>query len=157
VVQGILTGIGFLGAGVIVKEGLSVRGLTTAASIWTTAVVGILIGMHYYLEALAAVLLILGTLSAFRWIEDRMSKDLFAQVVLKITRSRKMQEPELGALMAEAGLRVVQISYGFEKKGTEFDYELIVVGSEERNLGNLAQILADHPAVVEYRISPSHD
>lgn len=42
--QGILTGIGFLGAGVVLKEGLSVRGLTTAASIRVTAAVGILIG-----------------------------------------------------------------------------------------------------------------
>ncbi len=40
--QGIMTGIGFLGAGVIFKEGLSVRGLTTAASIWITAAIGIL-------------------------------------------------------------------------------------------------------------------
>jgi MgtC family len=43
--QGIMTGIGFLGAGVIFKEGLSVRGLTTAASIWTTAAIGILMGI----------------------------------------------------------------------------------------------------------------
>ena len=39
--QGIMTGIGFLGAGVIFKEGLSIRGLTTAASIWVTAAIGI--------------------------------------------------------------------------------------------------------------------
>ena len=39
--QGIMTGIGFLGAGVIMKDGLSVRGLTTAASIWITAAIGI--------------------------------------------------------------------------------------------------------------------
>src|SRR5437667_581423 len=43
--QGIMTGIGFLGAGVIFKEGLTVRGLTTAASIWITAAIGILIGI----------------------------------------------------------------------------------------------------------------
>src|SRR5512139_1731665 len=40
--QGIMTGIGFLGAGVIFREGLTVRGLTTAASIWTTAAIGVL-------------------------------------------------------------------------------------------------------------------
>ena len=46
--QGIMTGIGFLGAGVIFKEGLTVRGLTTAASIWITAAIGILIGIGFY-------------------------------------------------------------------------------------------------------------
>ena len=45
--QGIMTGIGFLGAGVIFKDGLTVRGLTTAASIWTTAAIGILFGVGF--------------------------------------------------------------------------------------------------------------
>ena len=45
--QGIMTGIGFLGAGVIFKEGLTVRGLTTAASIWITAAIGILVGIGF--------------------------------------------------------------------------------------------------------------
>ena len=46
--QGIMTGIGFLGAGVIVKEGFTVRGLTTAASICTAAAIGILAGIGFY-------------------------------------------------------------------------------------------------------------
>jgi putative Mg2+ transporter-C (MgtC) family protein len=50
--QGIMTGIGFLGAGVIFKEGLSVRGLTTAASIWITAAIGVLIGVGLVLRSL---------------------------------------------------------------------------------------------------------
>src|SRR5437867_11757456 len=49
--QGIMTGIGFLGAGVIFKEGLTVRGLTTAASIWTTAAIGILVGIGFWFAA----------------------------------------------------------------------------------------------------------
>ena len=50
--QGIMTGIGFLGAGVIFKEGLTVRGLTTAASIWVTSAIGILIGIGFWMPAL---------------------------------------------------------------------------------------------------------
>jgi putative Mg2+ transporter-C (MgtC) family protein len=49
--QGIMTGIGFLGAGVIFKEGLTVRGLTTAASIWVTASIGILIGIGFLVSS----------------------------------------------------------------------------------------------------------
>src|SRR5450830_1061906 len=45
IIQGIVTGIGFLGAGVIMKEGFSISGLTTAASIWTSAAIGILVGV----------------------------------------------------------------------------------------------------------------
>src|SRR5215475_5333267 len=55
--QGIMTGIGFLGAGVIFKEGLTVRGLTTAASIWITAAIGILVGIGFYFAAVLGTLL----------------------------------------------------------------------------------------------------
>src|SRR4030043_505595 len=52
--QGIMTGIGFLGAGVIFKEGVTVRGLTTAASIWTTAAIGVLMGIGLYVAGAIA-------------------------------------------------------------------------------------------------------
>jgi putative Mg2+ transporter-C (MgtC) family protein len=63
VVQGILTGIGFLGAGVIMREGLSIRGLTTAASIWSSSAIGVLVGIGFYgaailLTALSAICMI---------------------------------------------------------------------------------------------------
>src|SRR5437763_4485248 len=70
--QGIMTGIGFLGAGVIMKEGLSVRGLTTAASIWITSAIGILIGVGMYFPAFLATALALGVLSVFRVIEAKL-------------------------------------------------------------------------------------
>src|SRR5258708_27659873 len=75
--QGIMTGIGFLGAGVIIKEGLSVRGLTTAASIWTTAAIGILAGVGFYFPLALSVLLTLGVLSLFRCIEGRMPSQAY--------------------------------------------------------------------------------
>ena len=71
--QGIMTGIGFLGAGAIIKEGFTIRGLTTAASIWITAAIGVLVGIGFYFPAILAVALALGTLSLFRWIEGRIS------------------------------------------------------------------------------------
>src|SRR6266436_282464 len=63
--QGIMTGIGFLGAGVIFKEGLSIRGLTTAASIWVTAAIGILVGIGFYVPAIVGTIATLAILSAF--------------------------------------------------------------------------------------------
>ena len=73
--QGIMTGIGFLGAGVIFKEGLSVRGLTTAASIWVTAAIGILVGIGFYFAAALGALIVLSILSLFRWIENRLPSE----------------------------------------------------------------------------------
>src|SRR5712672_2468414 len=66
--QGIMTGIGFLGAGVIFKEGLTVRGLTTAASIWITAAIGILVGFGFWFAAVVGAATALIVLALFRYI-----------------------------------------------------------------------------------------
>jgi putative Mg2+ transporter-C (MgtC) family protein len=50
VVQGVVTGVGFLCAGVIVKDGLSISGLTTAASIWAAAAIGVMLGVGFYIS-----------------------------------------------------------------------------------------------------------
>lgn len=57
VVQGVLTGIGFLCAGVIMKDGFTITGLTTATSLWTVAVTGMLVGLGMYMAGIALALL----------------------------------------------------------------------------------------------------
>jgi len=59
IIAGIATGIGFLGAGTIFRSKSEVHGLTTAASVWAVAAVGIAIGLGYYLMAIIAVVLVL--------------------------------------------------------------------------------------------------
>ncbi|HTJ97031.1 MAG TPA: MgtC/SapB family protein, partial [Rhodocyclaceae bacterium] len=100
VIQGIVTGIGFLGAGVIVKEGLSVRGLTTAASIWVTAGIGILIGIELYVVAAVATLLTLATLSIFRQIEDRMPTQSYLHCYMRFRVEETMDEDSLRSLIS---------------------------------------------------------
>lgn len=70
-IQGVITGIGFLGAGVIIHEQATerVRGLTTAASIWVTAAVGIVCGMGWWKVALMAAVMILLLFTVGRRVE----------------------------------------------------------------------------------------
>jgi putative Mg2+ transporter-C (MgtC) family protein len=58
VVSNIVTGIGFLGAGIIFREGATVRGITTAATVWAVAAIGVAIGIELYLVALASTVLV---------------------------------------------------------------------------------------------------
>jgi putative Mg2+ transporter-C (MgtC) family protein len=95
--QGIMTGIGFLGAGTIMKEGLSVRGLTTAASIWITAAIGILVGIGFYFPAGLATVLTLGTLSVFRWVESRIPAEFYAQFLVRSPATRRCQKTRCGS------------------------------------------------------------
>lgn len=157
VVQGILTGVGFIGAGIIVKHGGSIRGLTTAASIWTTAGIGILIGAGYYWEAAAIVLLVLGTLSLFRRIEDRMDKEHFARIKVGVTRAQALSKAELDVLLGGAGLKIEQVSYGLEKHHAVLDYEYVVSGLDPAIFGTLAEVLSSRPEITSYQISPIND
>lgn len=69
IAAGIVTGIGFIGAGAIMREGASVKGLTTAASIWVVAAIGIAAGMGWWDGACLATLLALCSLLVLRWLE----------------------------------------------------------------------------------------
>ena len=60
VIQGVVTGIGFLGAGVIMHEGTNISGLTTAASIWSTSIIGVLVGIGFYASSILLTLLSAG-------------------------------------------------------------------------------------------------
>jgi putative Mg2+ transporter-C (MgtC) family protein len=65
----IVTGIGFLGAGAIIRQGLSVRGLTTAAGLWVVAAIGMAAGAGYYSAALVGTAIVLVGLGPIRWLE----------------------------------------------------------------------------------------
>jgi putative Mg2+ transporter-C (MgtC) family protein len=66
----VVTGIGFLGAGAIIRTGASVRGLTTAAALWVTAAIGLAVGLGYWSGAVAITVTTLVALYALRWLEE---------------------------------------------------------------------------------------
>lgn len=77
----VVTGIGFLGAGAIIRYGVSVRGLTTAASLWTVSAVGLLSAQGFYSAALITTGLVMVSLYVLRVIEERILYSRMAHVV----------------------------------------------------------------------------
>ena len=68
----VITGVGFLGAGTIMREGATVKGLTTAASVWTVACLGIAAGFGYYAIALAGMVFMLVTLTILELLQHHL-------------------------------------------------------------------------------------
>jgi putative Mg2+ transporter-C (MgtC) family protein len=153
--QGIMTGIGFLGAGVIVKEGVSVRGLTTAASIWITAAIGILAGVGFYFPVVIATLLTLGTLSTFRWIEARMPALIYVQHTVRFPLHRAVGEQEYRDFIAEHGLRTSEFSYCANAEKDYLEYDLVLSTRDLSSGRRLAAALVKNPDVLEFSIAPS--
>ncbi len=155
--QGIMTGIGFLGAGVIFKEGLTVRGLTTAASIWVTAALGILYGVGFFYPAVMGTIAVLGTLQVFRWIEIWMPSQAYAHFILRFPRSRTMSEDKVRKLMEQYGFSVANINYRMEDGGKTFEYRMTIQTTEKNAMERLATALRARKEVLEFRISPAGD
>jgi putative Mg2+ transporter-C (MgtC) family protein len=72
IAAGIVTGVGFLGAGAILRTGSEVHGLTTAASIWVAAAVGMAVGFGFYIPGIFTTLLVLAMLVLIRPVEKRL-------------------------------------------------------------------------------------
>ena len=155
--QGIMTGIGFLGAGVIMKDGLSVRGLTTAASIWITAAIGILAGVGFYFPLIVSVLLTIGMLSVFRWIEVRMPTQAYYHFEVRFARSSEMTESALRALIEGHGFSIANFSYRLDGEGRVRRHSMVLRTTDRTSAGRLSAKLEATESVYEFRIAPTGD
>ena len=84
----VITGVGFLGAGTIMKEGPSIKGLTTAASVWAVACLGVAAGGGYYAIALIGTVCILVTLVIFEWLQRKLMTDRYESHLFSVTCTR---------------------------------------------------------------------
>ena len=155
--QGIMTGIGFLGAGVIFKEGLTVRGLTTAASIWITAAIGILAGIGFYFPLIVVTVLTLGTLTVFRWIEVMVPGEFFAHLQVTCPREGGMNEEELRAFLQGQGFSVANMSYAGSDGGKSLDYQMVIKARGDKHARELAAALAKSARITEFQMTPTGD
>src|SRR3954465_6671369 len=155
--QGIMTGIGFLGAGVIVKEGLTVRGLTTAASIWITAAIGILAGIGFYFPLVISVALTLGVLALFRWIEARMPSQAYYHFDVRFARAAPMNERQVRELVEQHGFSIANFSYRMEGEGRIRRHSMVIRSADRSGAGRLSVTLEGMEAVLEFRIAPTGD
>lgn len=155
--QGIMTGIGFLGAGVIVKEGLTVRGLTTAGSIWVTSAIGILAGIGFYFPAAIGTALTLFTLSLFRWIETLLPSNYYANFTIRFARENAMSEDELRKLVTGYGFSISGLGYRLTGEGQDFEYRMVLRTLDAVNVKKLSEVLNQTSLVREYRIAPASD
>lgn len=155
--QGIMTGIGFLGAGVIMREGISVRGLTTAASIWITAAIGILSGVGFYSAVFIASVITVGTLTVFRKIEIRMPSQIFANHTIIFSRDNYLSETEIRELLFQNGFSATNVSYRLLEKGEQLEYRMTIRTMDRGNIEKLSKALMGLTSIVEFNISMAGD
>ncbi len=92
VVAGIITGIGFLGAGIIIFKENTLEGLTTAAGLWVSAGIGIAVGYGFYAIAIFTTILTLFVFTALWFIENRLETVLEARTSLKFVKDKEKEK-----------------------------------------------------------------
>ncbi len=152
IAYGVMGGIGFLGGGTIIRYGAGVRGLTTAASLWCTAAVGLACGFGMYLvAALAAGIVIVALMFLSRldrYIPSRWSKSL----VVSVPMSEQNNVERVRNLLLKRGAHIVNVDY---RRNTEIGVETItfhVTMSHKARVADLTGLADEIPQARELSI-----
>ncbi len=124
----VVSGIGFLGGGAILRLGGDIRGLTTAASIWIVAALGLSIGAGLYLVAGVGTVFVLSTLVVLGRLEKRyVPKRILKQLAVH-ARTENLQSSDVKAVLDDFGIKIrtVAIQRSREKRSTQLRYTIHV-------------------------------
>lgn len=127
VIQGVVTGIGFLGAGVIMREGFNISGLTTAASIWAASAIGIMVGVGFYaaamlLTALSAVCM-MWVSKLERWLPSRPA----LSVVLRFKEGFQPAQDTLSKFVQGRGYEIASGSLSISLKDNKLEWHFVAI------------------------------
>lgn len=105
----VISGIGFLGAGTIIKQGVSVRGLTTAASLWTVACIGLATGSGFYVAAVISAAIVYLTLVLLRKFEKVLAdKTIYPEFTVKL-ENRPGKLGEVASHIGKIGANITNV------------------------------------------------
>ncbi len=156
IIQGIVTGIGFLGAGVIMRDGLSISGLTTAASIWASSAIGILVGVGFY--AAAIVLTFLSAL-CMMWVsrlESWLPSRPAISVTLEFRKDFVPQENTLRDVVYTHGYEVATGSFAIKSSSDKLEWRFVAIALDKRSgaaMNELASGLSTLQGVEDFSLA----
>ncbi|MDI6823762.1 MAG: MgtC/SapB family protein [Bacillota bacterium] len=148
----VISGIGFLGAGAIMREGLNIRGLTTAASIWVIATVGLAMGVGLYWHGAIATLLAGLTLHYLPAVERRFTRGQYRLITL-VTQDTPGQIGRIGIALGNRGVDIRNIEMD-SRPGGLISFQLYVRTPPACDLTRLVSELATIPGVKSADITP---
>lgn len=146
----IVVGIGFLGAGAILRHGVSIRGLTTAATLWIVSAIGMAVGFGEYLIAGFAALLVLFNLAILKNIEDVLPINRYS--VLKIKLSGK-EELILSDMIDGYKIKIVETKLRFLNQQNMVEQEATVRYKDHKQLERFIKKIRETPHIIELETS----
>jgi putative Mg2+ transporter-C (MgtC) family protein len=156
VIQGVVTGVGFLGAGVIMREGLNISGLTTAASIWAASAIGVLVGVGFYASAILLALLSAASMMWVSRLEGALPSRPAVAIVLRFRAGFVPREEVLYRVGRERGYDIAKGSLSIRYEDERAEWHFVAVAHGKRAgapLAELARELTIFEGVEGYQLS----
>jgi putative Mg2+ transporter-C (MgtC) family protein len=122
----VISGIGFLGAGTIMREGASVRGLTTAAGLWVVACIGLAVGAGLYIPAVVTTILILFVLIYFIQFEQFFTGLREYKGLVIVVEDRPGQVGHIGSILGDMGVLIKNIQLNHVENEDNLEVELLI-------------------------------
>lgn len=145
--HGILTGIGFLGAGVIFREGSSVHGLTTAASLWIAAALGVVYGVGMFGLALAGTVATLVVLIALRLLYAILPRSSGLRLTITVDQDGALDAAAVRRLLKGHGLPDQPLSQTYDARAGTLQFTTSTYSRGTARCDQLARALRAEPAV----------
>jgi putative Mg2+ transporter-C (MgtC) family protein len=142
----VVSGIGFLGAGTIIVQREIVKGLTTAASVWAVAAVGLAVGGGLYLAAACATVLMLVILVVVKHVEPLLHPRRQGPIGIVVTRELTTF-PAIRAAVEQCGVQVDRVAIQPSQSSVDDHMQIWLVGGRSQDYGNAAEALRGVPGV----------
>lgn len=152
-VQGVMTGIGFLGAGVIVKEGVSLYGLTSAASIWISASIGIVFGLGYPEIGAGVTVVTIAVLVGLRGVELFAPRQVYALAVFTFEAAHTPSQDVFAAWLKKQGARLDHLSMSLDPDKARRQFRGTVQVRQEQAFRALDEALIAYPGLVGFELA----
>ncbi|MCD4699943.1 MAG: MgtC/SapB family protein [Phycisphaerae bacterium] len=152
VAYGVMAGIGFLGAGAIIQYGAGVRGLTTAASLWCTAAIGLGAGFGMFAVSFVAVVIVLFALIVLNFADRRIPVRLTKRVTLDVPGTSAETINRYEELLTVEGVNVINVGYTCDFENDHSTVTLRVSARATHISNGLARLRADAPEITGMRV-----
>jgi len=145
VIGSILTGVGFLGAGLIVQSGVNIRGLTTAASVWASSAIGILVGVSFYASALSLAGLLVLCMVAVPKLEHLLPASVSLVISVRFQAGYQPNAEVVHEFLRKRDLSIPENSLSVSYADGKYVLEFVVIAGSASKAGVLSEVSRELP------------
>ena len=144
----VISGIGFLGAGTIIRHGVNIKGLTTAASLWTTACIGLACGVGFYSAAIIATMTIYFILIIFKKLEVKITNEKATYRLELSLEKGSSAFDNINGYLLDFKIEIIDVSINLNKDNLQDSYSLHFKTNKALEIIELSQKIKSEDSVL---------